>query len=52
MTHWREFDHVIINDDFATALAELRGIVSGQAMPIDVARVELLGASLTLGSET
>jgi guanylate kinase len=51
MTHWREFDHVIINDDFATALADLRAIVAGHARPLDTARLEELGASLTVGSE-
>jgi guanylate kinase len=51
MTHWREFDHVIINDDFATALADLRAIVAGQARPADTARLEKLGASLTAGGE-
>jgi len=31
MTHWREFDHVVVNDDFARALAELQDIVAGRA---------------------
>ena len=30
MTHWREFDHVVVNDEFARALAELQAIVAGQ----------------------
>ncbi len=29
MTHWHEFDYVIINDDLATALAQLAAIVAG-----------------------
>ena len=29
MTHWREFDHVVVNDDFERALAELQAIVAG-----------------------
>ena len=29
MTHWREFDHVVVNEDFETALGELRAIVAG-----------------------
>jgi guanylate kinase len=29
MTHWSEFDHVVVNDDFARALADLRAIVAG-----------------------
>lgn len=27
MTHWDEFDHVVVNDDFETALADLLAIV-------------------------
>ena len=30
MTHWREFDHVVINDDFATALGQLQDVVAGR----------------------
>jgi guanylate kinase len=30
MTHWREFDHVVVNDDFAQALADLQAIVAGR----------------------
>jgi guanylate kinase len=30
MTHWREFDHVVVNDDFATALGELQAVVRGE----------------------
>ena len=29
MTHWSEFDYAVINDDFDTALAQLRTIVAG-----------------------
>ena len=29
MTHWHEFDHVLINDDFDLALDRLAGIVDG-----------------------
>lgn len=29
MRHYREFDHVIVNDDFDAALADLQAIVSG-----------------------
>lgn len=28
MSHAGEFDHIIVNDDFATALAEMRGILA------------------------
>ena len=27
MTHWREFDYVVVNDDFDRALAELQDVV-------------------------
>jgi guanylate kinase len=30
MTHWAEFDYVVVNDDFAQALAELQAIAHGQ----------------------
>jgi guanylate kinase len=29
MTHWTEFDYVVVNDDFERALAELHAIVEG-----------------------
>lgn len=31
MTHYEEFDYTIVNDDFATALADLRRIIAGPA---------------------
>jgi guanylate kinase len=30
MGHWREFEFVVVNDDFARALAELQAIVQGR----------------------
>lgn len=30
MAHWPEFDHVVVNDDFGVALAELADIVAGR----------------------
>ncbi len=30
MAHWSEFDHVVINDDFDRALAELEAVVAGR----------------------
>ena len=30
MSHWREFNNVIINDDLATAVAELESVVAGE----------------------
>ena len=49
MTHWREFDHVVVNDRFDEALGELEAIV---ARPGDAARtrpeeLERLAARLT-----
>ena len=31
MSHWREFDHVIFNDDLDTAVADLEAVFSGEA---------------------
>ena len=33
MTHWSEFDYVVVNDDFERALLELRDIVAGRDPP-------------------
>ena len=30
MSHWREFDYVVVNDDFQRALTELAAIVTGR----------------------
>ena len=30
MAHWREFDHVVVNDDFAVALGQLQDVVAGR----------------------
>jgi guanylate kinase len=30
MTHWSEFGHVIVNDDFEAALGRLAGVIGGQ----------------------
>jgi guanylate kinase len=30
MTHWEEFDYVVVNDDFDRAVADLRDIVAGR----------------------
>jgi guanylate kinase len=47
MTHWREFDHVIVNDEFETALGHLLAIVAGQARRADPHRLEALTRDLT-----
>ena len=30
LSHWKEFDHVVVNDDFDRALADLEAIVQGK----------------------
>jgi guanylate kinase len=49
MTHWREFDHVVVNDDFDRALGELEAVVAGRAEAgrIDRGALEALAAGLT-----
>ena len=41
MTHYREFDFVVVNDDFARATADLVRIVAGQGQPLAATRPEL-----------
>jgi guanylate kinase len=31
MTHWQEFDHVVVNDDFAAALDRLAAVIAGRS---------------------
>jgi guanylate kinase len=52
MTHWREFDHVVVNDDFERALGDLQGIVAGNGEATRRERAGLadLAATLTAGS--
>jgi guanylate kinase len=49
MAHWREFDHVVVNDRFDQALAELQEVVAGrgQATRKDRAGLADLAAGLT-----
>jgi len=35
MSHWREFDYVVVNDDFETAVADLMAIVAAHGERID-----------------
>jgi guanylate kinase len=48
MLHCREFDYIIVNDDFATALGELQAIVTSQRLRnvTQTARHEVLIADL------
>ncbi len=41
MGHWAEFDYVVVNDDFETALAELKSIVCGAGDPLRADRPSL-----------
>lgn len=51
MTHWQEFDHVVVNDEFERALDDLQGIVAGagSATRRDRAGLAELAATLTAG---
>lgn len=33
MSHYQEFDHVVVNDDFNAALADLKAIIQGRGQP-------------------
>lgn len=48
ISHWQEFDFVVVNDDFSTALAALSGIVHGRGEASRSNRPELaeLAASM------
>jgi guanylate kinase len=41
MSHWAEFDYVVVNDDFARAAAELADIVAGKGEASRAGRPEL-----------
>jgi guanylate kinase len=41
MSHWSEFDYVVVNDDFERALGDLSRIVDGQAEDLCAARPAL-----------
>jgi len=41
MTHWREFDYVVVNDNFEHALDDLIRIVSGQGESLHAGRPQL-----------
>jgi len=42
MSHWNEFDYVVVNDDFERALAELKSIVNRRGEALRSTRPELL----------
>jgi guanylate kinase len=41
MSHWNEFDYVVVNRDFDTAVADLARIIRGQGEDLRADRVEL-----------
>ena len=50
MTHWKEFDHVVVNDEFETAVADLVAVVQARDAPrttVDRAGLAELAAALT-----
>jgi guanylate kinase len=51
MTHWSEFQHVIVNDDFATALAQLAAVVAGreQGLRTDLPAVRAAAEAIVSG---
>jgi guanylate kinase len=51
MTHWLEFDHVVVNDDFERALDDLQAIVTddGRETRRERAGLAELAATLTAG---
>ncbi len=43
MTHWCEYDYVVVNDDFERALADLEGIIGGRGDAVRHDRPGLAG---------
>jgi guanylate kinase len=41
MSHYREFDYVVVNDDFARAVADLKRIIGGEAQDLSHDRPQL-----------
>ena len=41
MTHWREFDYVVVNDDFERAVIDLTRVVGGHGDDLRAARPQL-----------
>ena len=41
MSHWNEFDYVVVNDDFERAVADLVRIVGGQGEDLAADRPQL-----------
>ncbi|EQD60220.1 guanylate kinase, partial [mine drainage metagenome] len=41
MSHWGEFDYIVVNDEFGQAVDDLAGIVEGRGGPLVASRPEL-----------
>lgn len=52
MSHWQEFDYVVVNADFATAVNDLKSVVSGQGQSLRRDRAELQALLAELLSPT
>jgi guanylate kinase len=48
MTHWNEFDYVVINDDFDRALGNLASIIDGNGSALRGTRQELIALTQSL----
>ena len=48
MSHYREFDYVVVNDDFARALEDLQRIVAGEAQGLRSDRPQLAALAAEL----
>jgi len=52
MSHWAEFDYVVVNDDFEQAVSDLQAIVAGRGEHLRRERTELGELSKRLLSDT
>ncbi|MBV8496468.1 MAG: guanylate kinase, partial [Gammaproteobacteria bacterium] len=52
MSHYREFDYVVVNDDFGRAVADLKRIIAGKGQDLrsDRPQLAVLTAELLAGS--
>jgi guanylate kinase len=48
MTHWKEFDYVVVNDDFERALGDLAAIVSGSGENLRRSRADVVALAKSL----
>ncbi len=50
MSHWKEFDYVVVNDDFERAVSDLGRIVEGRGEDLRAGRQGLKPLLATLGA--